>query len=207
MRSVLVANPKGGSGKTTLATNLAGYLASAREVVCLWDLDRQHSALEWLRLRPGHLPPVLRLDERDSAPRKAEWLVLDSPAGLHGKRLTELVKQASKVLVPIQPSVFDIAATRAFIAELAEEKAVRKQRTFVGVIGMRVDPRTRAATQLITTLREQNMPLVGWLHDTQLYANAAFMGLSIFDLPPSQFEREAAFWQPIVDWVREDSER
>jgi chromosome partitioning protein len=114
------------------------------------------------------------------------------------------VKQASKVLVPIQPSVFDIAATRAFLAELAEEKAVRKQRTFVGVIGMRVDPRTRAATQLITTLREHHMPLVGWLHDTQLYANAAFMGMSIFDLPPSQFEREAQFWQPIVDWVREE---
>jgi chromosome partitioning protein len=204
MRSVLVANPKGGSGKTTLATNLAGYLASAREVVCLWDLDRQHSALEWLKLRPGHLPAILRLDERDSAPRKAEWLVLDSPAGLHGKRLTEMVKQSEKVLVPIQPSVFDIAATRAFLNELAEEKAVRKQRTFVGVVGMRVDPRTRAATQLITYLREHGLPLVGWLHDTQLYANAAFIGLSIFDLPPSQSEREAGFWQPIVDWLRED---
>jgi chromosome partitioning protein len=204
MRSVLVANPKGGSGKTTLSTNLAGYLASARQVVCLWDLDRQHSALEWLRLRPGHLPPILRLDERDSAPRKAEWLVLDSPAGLHGKRLGELVKQSDKVLVPVQPSVFDIAATRAFLHELAEEKAVRKQRTFVGVVGMRVDPRTRAATQLITYLREHGLPLVGWLHDTQLYANAAFMGLSIFDLPPSQSEREAGFWQPIVDWLREE---
>jgi chromosome partitioning protein len=149
MQSVLVANPKGGSGKTTLATNLAGYLASARQVVCLWDLDRQHSALEWLRLRPGHLTPIHRLDERDAAPRKAEWLVLDSPAGLHGKRLSELLKQAAKVLVPIQPSVFDIAATRAFLAELAEEKAVRKQRTFVGVVGMRVDPRTPHAARLL----------------------------------------------------------
>jgi chromosome partitioning protein len=202
MRSVLVANPKGGSGKTTLATNLAGYLASAREVVCLWDFDRQHSAMEWLRLRPDHLPRIIRLDERDSAPRRAEWLVLDSPAALHGKRLTALVKQANKVLVPIQPSLFDIAATRAFLDELAEEKAVRKQRAFVGVVGMRVDPRTRAATQLIGYLQEHGLPLVGWLHDTQLYANAAFMGLSIFDLPPSQYEREAAFWQPIVDWMR-----
>lgn len=204
MRSVLVANPKGGSGKTTLATNLAGYLASAREVVCLWDLDRQHSAMEWLKLRPDHLPRILRLDERDAAPRRAEWLVLDSPAGLHGNRLTEMVKQANKVLVPVQPSVFDIAATRAFLADLAEEKAVRKERAFVGVVGMRVDPRTRAATQLIGYLREHNLPLVGWLRDTQLYANAAFMGLSIFDLAPSQYEREAEFWQPVIEWVRED---
>jgi chromosome partitioning protein len=204
MQSVLVANPKGGSGKTTLATNLAGYLASMRDLVCLWDLDRQHSAMEWLKLRPEHLPPIVRLDERNSAPRKADWLVLDSPAGLHGKRLGELVKQTNKVLVPIQPSVFDIAATRDFLSALAEEKAVRKQRTFVGIIGMRVDPRTRAETQLITYLREHDMPLVGWLHDTQLYANAAFMGRSIFDLPAWQSEREAAFWQPIVDWVRGD---
>ena len=130
--------------------------------------------------------------------------MLDSPAGLHGKRLGELVKQTSKILVPIQPSVFDITATRAFLDELAEEKAVRKQRTFVGVVGMRVDPRTRAATQLIGYLRDHDLPLFGWLRDTQLYANAAFMGHSIFDLPAWQSEREAAFWQPIVDWVRGD---
>ena len=204
MRSVLVANPKGGCGKTTLATNLAGYLASARNVVCLWDLDRQHSALEWLRLRPEHLPPIIRLDERDSAPRKVEWLVLDSPAGLHGKRLSEMVRQSDKVLVPIQPSLFDISATRDFLAELAEEKAVRKHKTFIGIIGSRVDPRTRAATQLITYLREHDLPLVGLVRDTQLYANAAFMGMSIFDLPAHQSEREAQFWQPIVDWLRKD---
>jgi chromosome partitioning protein len=204
MRSVLIANPKGGSGKTTLSTNLAAALAHAGETVCLWDLDRQHSALEWLKLRPEHLPRIVRLDERESAPRRASWLVLDSPAGLHGKRLGELVKEANRVLVPIMPSVFDIAATRDFLAELAQEKAVRKHRTFVGVIGNRVDPRTRAATQLITYVREHDMPLVGWLRDTQLYANAAFMGMSIFDLPNWQSERETPFWQPIVDWVREE---
>lgn len=203
MRAILVANPKGGSGKTTLATNLAGCLAQAGDMVCLWDLDRQHSALGWLKLRPEHVPQIVRLDERNGAPRKAQWLVLDSPAGLHGKRLGDLVKQANKVLVPIQPSIFDIAATRDFLDELAEEKAIRNQKTFVGVIGMRVDPRTRAATQLITFLREHDMPLVGWLRDTQLYANAAFGGLSIFDVPAWQSERETPFWQPIVDWVRE----
>ncbi len=204
MQSILVANPKGGSGKTTLATNLAGGLAQDGNVVCLWDLDRQHSALEWLRLRPERAPRIVRLDERDAAPRKAQWLVLDAPAGLHGKRLTEMVKQADRVLVPIQPSVFDIAATRAFLTDLAAEKAIRKGHTFIGVIGMRVDPRTRAAAQLITYLREHDLPLIGWLRDTQLYPNAAFMGLSIFDLPHWQSEQEAPFWRPIVDWVKGD---
>ena len=133
--------------------------------MCLWDLDRQHSALEWLKLRPEHFPRIIRLDEHASAPRRADWLVLDSPARLHGKRLGELVKDANKVLVPIMPSVFDIAATRDFLAELAQEKVVRKHKTFVGVIGNRVDPRTRAATQLIAYVREHDMPLVGWLRE------------------------------------------
>jgi chromosome partitioning protein len=204
MRAILVANPKGGSGKTTLATNLAGCLAGTGDAVCLWDLDRQHSSLEWLRLRPSYLPKIVRLDQREHMPKKAQWLVLDSPAALHGKRLTEMVKEAHKVLVPIQPSLFDIAATRDFLAELKEEKAVRKHRTFVGIIGSRVDPRTRAAAQLITYLREHDMPLVGWVRDTTMYANAAFEGRSIFDLPPWQSEREQVMWQPSLEWVRAD---
>ena len=201
LQSVLVINPKGGAGKTTLAVNLAAGLAHAGEGVCLWDLDRQHSALQWLQRRAQHLPPVARLDERDKAPRKTSWLVLDSPAALHGKRLGELLRQAHKVLVPIQPSLFDIAASSDFLNELAEEKALRKN-TSIGVIGMRVDPRTRAATQLLAFLREHDMPLVGWLRDTQLYPNAAFNGESVFDQPPYLAERETAMWGPILQWVR-----
>jgi len=146
----------------------------------------------------------VRLDQREHLPKKAQWLVLDSPAGLHGKRLTEMVKEAHKVLVPIQPSLYDIAATRDFLAELKEEKAVRKHKTFVGIIGSRVDPRTRAGTQLITYIRDHDMPLVGWVRDTTMYANVAFEGRSIFDLPNWQAEREVAMWQPILEWVKDE---
>lgn len=201
MRSILVVNPKGGAGKTTFAVNLAAGLAHAGEGVCLWDLDRQHSALEWLKRRDKSLPVVIRLDERDKAPRKASYLILDTPAATRGKRLNELLKDADKVLVPIQPSLFDIAASSEFLKELSEEKKARK--VAVGVIGMRVDPRTRAATQLITFLREHDMPLVGWLHDTQKYPNAAFNGESVFDLPPSIGEPETQMWGPILKWVRD----
>jgi chromosome partitioning protein len=204
MRAILVANPKGGSGKTTLATNLAGCLAHAGDAVCLWDLDRQHSSLEWLKLRPSYLPRIVRLDQREHLPKKAQWLVLDSPAAVHGKRLSELVREAHKVLVPIQPSLYDIAATRDFLAELKQEKAIRKEKAFVGVVGSRVDPRTRAGTQLITYIREHDLPLVGWVRDTTMYVNAAFEGRSIFDLPAWQAEREQAMWAPILDWVRAD---
>ncbi len=149
MKSFLVANPKGGAGKSTLATNLAGYFAQAGHRVMLGDTDRQHSAREWLKIRPAALPAIRGWDvEKDQPlrpPRDTTHVVLDTPAGLHGKALEKVLRQVSRVIVPVQPSLFDILATRDFLEALLQEKAVRKERAFVAVVGMRVDPRTRAA--------------------------------------------------------------
>lgn len=206
MRSVLIINPKGGSGKTTLATNLAGGLACAGgEDVRLWDLDRQHSALEWLSLRPADRPQVSALSgkpgENSRSHGGAGWLVLDAPAGIHGKMLQRALKIAHKVIVPIQPSVFDMAASGQFLRELLEDKSLRKLQTRIGVVGMRVDPRTRAASTLSAFLQQYDLPVLTWLRDTQVYANAAFNGLSIFDLPDSISGRDTAQWRPILEWV------
>ena len=204
MRAILVANPKGGCGKTTLAVNLAGFLANRGERISLWDLDRQHSSLEWLSLRSGDLPRVTRLDAADedaNLPRGDRWLVLDTPAGLRGKNLAHALKPAHKVLVPIQPSLFDMAAAQDFLTVLADEKAVRKHKTFIGIVAMRVDARTRAAATLETFLRQFELPVVTFLRDTVLYANAALAGKSIFDLAPSLVERDVEQWQPLIDWL------
>lgn len=207
MKVVLLANPKGGSGKTTVATNLAAALASRGERVYLWDLDRQKSALEWLSLRPPTLPLIRRLDGRRSdenhGAADAGWMVLDSPAGLHGKNLGHAVKAAEKVIVPVQPSVFDMAATRDFIRLLLLEKAVRKQRTFVAIVGVRVDARTKAAATLRGFLAQYDLPVLAFLRDTQLYPNVAFTGRSVFDLPLSLAEQEIGQWSRILDWVSE----
>jgi chromosome partitioning protein len=206
MRAVLVANPKGGSGKSTLTVNLASLLASRGKKTYLWDLDRQRSAMEWLALRSNELPPITRLDSRDDGPklpRGDSWLILDSPAGLHGKNLVHALKPAHKVLVPIQPSLFDMTAAQDFLAVLADEKAVRKHKTFVGIVGMRVDPRTRAALTLETFLRQFDLPVVTFLRDTVLYANAALAGKSIFELAPSLVERDVEQWQPLLDWLED----
>lgn len=207
MRAILVANPKGGCGKTTLATNLAGYLAGQNQRVMMWDLDRQKSSLDWLALRPAELPAITRLDaERDEInpkiPASNDWLVLDSPAGMHGKNLTHSLKLAHKVIVPVQPSVFDMAATRDFLDRLMEEKIVRKHKDFIGIIGMRVDPRTRAAATLEQFLKQYDLPILAYLRDTMVYVNAAFNGRSIFDLPHYQAERDLAQWQPLIEWVQ-----
>lgn len=208
MKAVLVANPKGGSGKTTLATNLAGSLAVRGESVFLWDLDRQQSSQNWLTIRPADRPAILRPDARnDHAPanqRGAHWLILDSAAGLHGKNLAHALKLAHKVLVPVQPSVFDMAATSAFLQILLEEKAIRKHKTFVGIVGMRVDPRTKAAATLEAFLAQFKLPVLTYLRDTQVYVNAAFNGLSVFDLPDYVGARDLEQWQPLLDWLEED---
>jgi chromosome partitioning protein len=204
MRAILVANPKGGAGKTTLATNLAGALAARGEKVFLWDLDRQQSSLNWLALRPAGRPPIQRLDVKDGEtdmPRGKATLILDSAAGLHGKNLAHALKIAHKVVVPVQPSVFDMAATSLFLQLLAEEKAVRKHKTFIGVVGMRVDPRTKAAATLEAFLAQFKLPVLTYLRDTQVYVNAAFNGLSIFDLPEYLSARDVEQWQPLLDWI------
>jgi chromosome partitioning protein len=108
MKALLVANPKGGSGKTTLATNLAGYLAGIGQQVALMDMDRQQSASAWLDLRDESMPPISRFQSGASP----DWLVIDSPAGLHGKMLERALKLSTHVVVPVSPSLFDMAASR-----------------------------------------------------------------------------------------------
>jgi len=205
MRSVLVANPKGGAGKTTLATNIAGALSNRGESVTLWDLDRQRSSLSWLGIRPPELPAIGRLDAEDAGNgvgnRGRGWLVLDSPAGLHGKNLAHALKLAQKVVVPVQPSLFDMAATSDFIQALVAEKPVRQHRASIGIIGMRVDPRTKAAATLEAFLQQFELPVLSYLRDTQVYANAAFNGMSIFDLPEYLTARDRAQWTPVLDWI------
>ena len=200
MKTILIANPKGGAGKTTLTTNLAGYLAARGETVFLWDLDRQKSALHWLSLRPAHLPAIQRLDNAKHKPDKGV-LVLDSPAGLHGDKLADLVKRVEQVIVPIVPSSFDFAATRTFLDELLEEKAVRKGKAFVAIVGMRVDARTRAAEKLDEFLAPIDLPVLTHLRDTKNYVTAAFEGKSIFDMAPWIVAQDLTQWQPIAKWL------
>lgn len=202
MAHILVANPKGGSGKTTLSTNLAGYYATQGKHVTLADLDRQQSALQWLERRPAKLPRIHGLDaRRKDLPGKSDILIVDSPAGVHGDKLSEIVKQADCVIIPIQPSAFDIGATRDFLQVLEEEKAVRKHKTFVAVVGMRVDTRTRSSAVLLDFLQETGLPMPTCLRSAQVYALAAEQGTSLFDMPKSRVVTDLPQWQPLLEWI------
>lgn len=197
-KALLIANPKGGAGKTTLSINLAGWLASQGNRVSLLDLDRQKSATKWLARRAEDLPPIT-ISGRGKDP--SDWLVIDSPAGLHGKNLDHAVKLVSRVLVPISPSLFDIQASQDFLAELAEEKKIRQGKIDIGIVGMRMAPRTRAAVTLEIFLQKLDLPVVAYLHETQQYVNAAFEGKTLFDLPPHKTQAERDSWAPLIEWL------
>lgn len=204
MKAILIANPKGGSGKTTLSTNIAGYLASRGQRVAILDLDRQKSAAQWLVNRPRNLPAIelMQSDVEKDAP--LDTLVIDSPAGLHGKNLEHALKLVHRVIVPIAPSAFDIQASRDFLEVLHHEKNVRKGKIFVGVVGMRMDPRTRAALTLEQFLKGLDLPVLAYLREAQVYVNAAFEGKTLFDLPPSLAQRELEQWAYLLNWLEHD---
>lgn len=201
MKAILVANPKGGSGKSTLSTNIAGYLASRGHRVAIMDLDRQKSATQWLASRPLHLPSIELMHAEVEKNSPVEWLVIDSPAGLHGKNLEHALKLVHRVIVPIAPSAFDIQASRDFLEVLHHEKLVRKGKIFVGVVGMRMDPRTRAALTLEQFLKGLDLPVLAYLREAQVYVNAGFEGKTLFDLPPSLAERELEQWAYLLSWL------
>jgi chromosome partitioning protein len=201
MPVIVVANPKGGVGKSTVATNLAGALARAGHAVMLGDVDRQQSARQWLALRPLDLPLIRGWDvARDNIvkpPKGTTHVVLDTPAGLHDKKLDAVLKIADRVLVPLQPSLFDIQASHAFVQELREHKT----RASVAVIGNRVREHTIAADQLRAFFDTLGVPVLGLLRDTQLYVQLAARGATLWDVAPSRAERDLAQWDAILEWA------
>lgn len=203
MRAVMVANPKGGAGKTTLATNLAGHFANQGKQVTLCDLDRQQSALRWMAFRDPELPPVTGYFAGNqmlfSLPKEPDWVVLDAPAGLQGYKLSDYLRLVDKVIVPVVPSVFDMAATEDFLNSIRSE--MRGRKTAIGIVAMRVDPRTRAATMLEEFLRHFDIPILAYLRNTQNYVNAAAGGLTVFDPPRSKHRRDEEQWQPLLQWL------
>ena len=203
MPVIVIANPKGGVGKSTLATNVAGCLAAAGHSVMLGDVDRQQSSRQWLAARPPQLPRILGWevaeDEIVRPPKGTTHVVLDTPAGLHGKRLDAVMRIADRLIIPLQPSLFDIRATHAFVNELRAHR--RGHEVKMGLVGMRVREHTLANEQLQHYLGTLPLPVVAWLRDTQNYVHLAARGLTLWDVAPSRVERDLEQWAPLAAWV------
>ena len=203
MPVIVVANPKGGVGKSTLATNIAGLYARQGHGVMLGDVDRQQSSRQWLALRPEAAPKIQSWDlvgeSTFKAPKGVTHMVLDTPAGLHGKLLDAVLRVAERIVIPLQPSLFDIQATHDFVNRLREHK--RSGDVKIGVVGMRVKEHTIANEQLHQFLPELKAPVLGYLRDTQNYVHMAARGLTLWDVTPSRVERDLEQWKPLVAWL------
>jgi chromosome partitioning protein len=203
MPVIVVANPKGGVGKSTLATNIAGALAREGHAVMLGDVDRQQSARHWLKHRPQGVPEIrgweVTGDDVVRPPKGTTHAVLDTPAGIHSKRLDEVLKVVDKLVVPLQPSLFDIEATHAFLREVKGHR--RADKIAIGLVGMRAREGFISTDQLHHFLQTLDVPVLGFLRDTQNYVHLAARGLTLWDVAPSRVERDLEQWQPLLAWL------
>ncbi|MGH8126737.1 MAG: ParA family protein [Gammaproteobacteria bacterium] len=206
MRTILVANAKGGCGKTTIATTLASHYANEGLDVVLADFDPQQGSADWLAARDPGRPAITGLRAMDDGlrhmPRSADVLVIDAPARVHGSELSEFLRRAETVLVPIMPSPVDMNAAVRFLDELASAAPVAHRQTRVGLVANRLMEYTRSAHALEHWLSTRRESVVGRLRETQNYVRAAGMGAGIFELPAYQAWQDWAQWESVLVWLQ-----
>jgi len=204
MRRIMVVNPKGGSGKTTIATNLASFYACWGIRVALLDFDPQGSSLGWLKVRPADRPEIHGLAAwrgEKHPPPETDYAIMDLPSGVYGDGLADFIARADTLIVPVLPSPIDIRATGKFFYELFNHPDIADRPIQMGVIANRVRENTRIYQTLASSLESLSIPYLAHLRDTQNYIHAAERGLGIFELRPRQALRDLAQWQPIIRWV------
>jgi chromosome partitioning protein len=214
LRKVVVLNPKGGSGKTTLAFSLAGYLTSTGRKVALVDMDSQGSSLRWLSHRPAELPEIHGVAAPCSSPSDCanlviqlpldiEIAVIDAPAGVSGARLADYTVGSHAIILPVMPSDMDIHAAARLIKELLLVARLSRVNRRLGVIANRVKVRTVAYRQLMTFLERLSIALIGVIRDSQNYVAAARNGLSIHEMPRSKVGKDLRQWETVTRWLEE----
>lgn len=204
MRRILVLNPKGGCGKSTLATNLASYYAEQGRQVHLIDFDVQGSSMDWLDARPDSARPIqggLADEKTFLIPHGNGVMVMDAPAGIHGKRLKQYVKRAQSLLIPVLPSPMDMRATAKFIEDLLVVGRVSREKTRIAVVANRVRETTRIYHSLERFLQHLDIPFLCTLRDTQNYIRAAEQGIGIFEMPSYEVQHDIEQWQPLLEWL------
>lgn len=206
MRSIMVLNAKGGSGKSTIATNLAGCYAAQGGKVLLADYDPQESSLDWLRARPKGRPPIWGVAAHSEVlrpNRDTDVVVIDAPAAVHGRELSELAKKADTFIVPVLPSPIDMRAAWKFVKELKDSGPLTRKQTRIGLVANRAREYTNIYSELdefLTSLRN-TVPYITSLRENQNYIRAAKQGLSIFEFAPGATAIDREQWLPLLKWL------
>lgn len=206
MSVIAIVNRKGGAGKSTLATHIAGYLASLGHEVMLGDVDKQQSSRLWLDLRPDTTPKIQgwTMDERNFArpPAGVKHVVLDTPGGFQGVGLMKVALYADAILIPATTSIFDRTAAEDSIKELRSFPRVASGKCSLGCVGMRIDGRTRNAELLQAWAAALDLPYLGTIKSSAAYGKCLEQGLSIFDFPPAKVAPYLPEWQSLNEWLQ-----
>src|SRR5256886_15961383 len=212
INTTLVINSKGGSGKTTVTTNLASYFAARNIPTTIMDYDQQGSCLNWLRLRPAHATRIhganaahqrggrLRSVEMH-VPAETRQLIIDAPAGASGLLLQEMLARAHCILIPVAPSVIDIHATANFIRDLLLAGKIRARNARLAVVANRVRSSMPVYQPLERFLNSLGLPFLTRISDSDAYVKAAEAGIGIFEMDPSAAAAEGAQFMPIIELV------
>jgi chromosome partitioning protein len=213
LKKIVVINSKGGCGKTTLSTNLAGYYAAQGYPTALYDYDPQDSAARWLQQRSGEMPRIhgvaaahapaqgITRSFQMRLPPETQRLVLDTPASLKRMELIEILRNAAAIIVPILPSTIDSHVTVNFIQDLQAEIRMHAPAAPIAVVANRVRRNTRAFHALLQFLEARNMTPVTCLRDSQNYVHAAAEGAGIHELKSNLTRIDREHWQPLIDWL------
>jgi len=206
MHTILIINPKGGCGKSTISTQLAGYYANWGLRVALADLDPQKSSLNWLRQRRPDTEKIIGINavkQQIEVPDKVDYLIIDTAAGYHNGDMKYLANRADNILIPVLPSAMDTHAAAHFIYQLLIKYRITFEDKNICIIANRVKIRSIVYRDLLAFLETLKLPLVSTLRESKYYLDCAANGLSIFDPNTADLSNLIADWQPITQWLHE----
>lgn len=213
MQRILVLNPKGGSGKTTIATNLASYFARQGDHPLLLDNDPQGSSARWLKKRTPQQALIHGISafERNSrvtrswqmrVPPDSFHVIVDTPAAIPPQELPDMTKDADAIIVPVLPSDIDIHACSKCIADLLLIAKVRRDENRIGVIANRVRRNTVIYQSLMRFLATLHIPVIATLRDSQNYVRAAELGLGLHEMKHHAVAPDLGDWEPLLAWLK-----
>jgi chromosome partitioning protein len=216
MRRIVVINPKGGCGKTTIAVTLAGFYAARGDRPVLMDYDPQGSSSRWFQKRalgahPMHSVAAWERDFRTTrsfrlrVPPMSTRVIVDTPAAVDAHSLPDLTRDADKIIVPVLPSDIDVHACTRIIADLLLVAKIRRAENRIGVVANRVKRNTLMYRSLQRFLGTLNVPVITSLRDSQNYIRSAELGVGLHEMKRHTVADDLAQWQPLIDWLECDA--
>ena len=200
----MLMNPKGGSGKSNISTNLAGYYANAGFNVVMVDMDKQRSSFDWLESRPQDCKRIKAMSIRqvyEAEKGSIDYVIIDTPARLGFKQIDALLRQADLILIPVLPSPTDIRVAHKFINQLLTQHNETFGIIPVGIIANRSRLTTTIYRELLEFLKEVKYPLLATIRDSSHYLKCASDGKSIFEYKTKSVEKDQEDWTPLIVWL------